>query len=313
MASQAPPPPPPPGSLPPLPPPPPPPAAPAFSAEPFPGYEDYEFFRTTQPREFVAHVEINRPAKLNAFSEPVWLEFGTLFRRLARDPNVRTIVLSGAGERAFTSGLDVKAAASGPLAGLDGADVARAAAVLRGHIGEFQDCISTMDAVGKPVVAVLHGICVGLGIDIACCADVRFCSADVRFAVKEVDIGMAADIGSLARLPKIVGSQSWVREVCYTARDFGAAEAERVGFVSKVCMTKAEALGQAIGLAALIAEKSPVAVQGTKEILLHARDHSVEDNLRFTAVWNGAALQSTDLKSSLLTGFSKRKPKFEKL
>ncbi|KAL1900089.1 hypothetical protein Cpir12675_001091 [Ceratocystis pirilliformis] len=284
-----------------------------FSEEPFAGYEDYEFFRVTQPNLFVAHVEIHRPSKHNAFSEPVWLEFGSLFRRLARDPNVRSVVLSGAGERAFTSGLDVKAATEGPLAGLDGQDVARAATVLRGHIGEFQDCISSMDTVGKPVVAVLHGICVGLGIDIACCADVRFCTTDVRFAVKEVDIGMAADIGSLARLPKIVGSQSWVREVCFTARDFGAEEAERVGFVSKVCLSKSEALVQAIGLATLIAEKSPVAVQGTKEILQHARDHSVEDNLRFTAVWNGAALQSSDFKSSLLSGFTKKKPKFEKL
>ncbi|KKA30746.1 hypothetical protein TD95_005294 [Thielaviopsis punctulata] len=293
---------------PPPPPPPPPPPAP-----PFPGYEDYEFFRVTAPAAFVAHVEINNPAKHNAFSEPIWLEFGAIFRRLSRDQDVRAVVLSGAGERAFTSGLDVKAAASGPLARMDASDVARSAAVLRGQIGEFQDCISAMDVVGKPVIAAVHGLCYGLGVDIACCADIRFCTADVRFAVKEVDIGMAADVGSLARLPKIVGNQSWVREVCFTARDFGAGEAHHVGFVSRVCADKAEVLREAIGLAEAVAEKSPVAVQGTKEILLHARDHSVEDNLRFTAVWNGAALQSADFKSSILSSFSKRKVKYEKL
>ncbi len=106
----------------------------------------------------------------------------------------------------------------------------------------------------------------------------RICSRDVRFAVKEVDIGMAADIGTLARLPKIVGSASWVKDVCLTARDFGAAEALQVGFVSQVHESKATALEAALKMARLLASKSPVGVQGTKELLNHARDHNVRES-----------------------------------
>lgn len=125
----------------------------------------------------------------------------------------------------------------------------------------------------------MHGISLGLAIDIATSADIRICARDVRFAVKEVDIGLAADIGTLARLPKVVGSQSWVKDVCLTARDFGAAEALAVGFVSQVLDSKAAALEAGLKIASFIAEKSPVAVQGTKELLNHSRDHTVEDSM----------------------------------
>lgn len=180
----------------------------------------------------------------------------------------------------------------------------------------------------------MHGIALGLAIDIACCTDVRICSQDVRFAVKEVDIGLAADIGTLARLPKAVGSLSWVKDVCLTARDFGAAEALAVGFVSQVHESKAAALAAAIKTAGFIASKSPVAVQGTKDVLNHSRDHTVEDSmlappflallvfefwrltiadLKYTGVWNAAALQTNDVASALMSVMQKRKPTFEKL
>ena len=128
------------------------------------------------------------------------------------------------------------------------------------------------------VICVIHGIAVGLAIDISCCADIRICSRDTRFAVKEVDIGLAADIGTLSRLPKAVGNLSWVKDVCLSARDFGADEALKVGFVSQVQDSKAAALEAGLKLAGLIAGKSPIAVQGTKELLNHARDHSVAES-----------------------------------
>jgi len=126
----------------------------------------------------------------------------------------------------------------------------------------------------------MHGISIGLAIDMSCCADIRICTRDARFSVKEVDIGLAADIGTLSRLPKIVGNQSWVKEVCLSARFFDAGEALAVGFVSWVLENKAKAIEAATKTAALIASKSPVAVQGTKEILNHARDNSVADSER---------------------------------
>lgn len=107
----------------------------------------------------------------------------------------------------------------------------------------------------------------------------RICAADTRLAVKEVDIGLAADIGTLSRLPRCVGSFSWVKDVCLSARYFDAREALAVGFVSQVHETKAAALAAGLAMATLLASKSPVAVQGTKELLNHARDHSVDESM----------------------------------
>ncbi len=123
----------------------------------------------------------------------------------------------------------------------------------------------------------MHGHSLGLAIDLCTTADIRLCAADVRFSVKEVDLGLAADVGTLSRLPKCVGSASWVKDVCLTARTFGADEAHRVGLVSGVFEDKERAVQAALELAGVMANKSPVAVQGTKEILNFSRDRSVED------------------------------------
>lgn len=278
------------------------------------GYSSYKYFAVTSPGAFVAHVEINRPAKLNAFLEAMWLELRQIFQQLSTDPEVRVVVLSGAGDRAFTAGLDVQdASQNGALSAEEGADSARTAIRLKRYILDFQDCITAVEKCEKPVISVMHGISIGLAIDLSCATDIRIAAKDARFSVKEVDIGMAADIGTLARLPKAVSNASWVKEVCLSARFFGAAEALSVGFVSQVHESKAEALNAGLKLATLIASKSPVAVQGTKEILNHARDHTVEDNLYYTAVWNSSALQAPDMKNALLSGIQKTKPRFEKL
>lgn len=216
----------------------------------------------------------------------MWLELRRVFDQLSHDSSVRAIVLSGAGERAFTAGLDVQAASqegSGLLAATkspqqgQNLDPGRIAARLRRHIADFQDCVTAVERCEKPVIAAMHGYALGLGIDLSTAADVRLCARDAKFAVKEVDIGLAADIGTLSRLPKVVGHYGWVKEVSLTARVFGADEALRVGFVNAVYDDKDKTVQAAIDLAGVIASKSPVAVQGTKELLNWSRDHSVQD------------------------------------
>ncbi|CAJ2502769.1 Uu.00g101630.m01.CDS01 [Anthostomella pinea] len=277
-------------------------------------YSGLKYFLVSSPSEYVVHVEINRPAKLNAFLEAMWIELREIFSRLSHDEDVRAVVFSGVGDRAFTAGLDVQAASQdGALNGDGGKDGARIATRVRRHILEFQDCISQIEKCEKPVICVMHGISIGLAIDMSCCADIRICSKDAKFAVKEVDIGMAADIGTLSRLPKIVSSFSWVKDVCLSARGFGADEALAVGFVSQALESKAKAVETAIGMASLISTKSPVGVQGTKEILNHARDNTVADSLKYTGVWNQGMLQSEDFKAALMSGIKKTKPRFEKL
>jgi len=165
----------------------------------------------------------------------------------------------------------------------------------------------------KPVICIMHGFSFGLAIDISTCADIRICAADTKFTVKEVDIGLAADIGTLSRLPKVVGSLSWIKDVCLSARVFGAEEALRVGFVSSIWETKGKAIQEAYRMAKLLSDKSPVAVQGTKELLNHARDHTIADSLRYTGVWNSAAIQTSDVERAVLGGLKKTRPTFEKL
>ncbi|KAI5304090.1 putative enoyl CoA hydratase [Ascosphaera pollenicola] len=279
---------------------------------------DYTFqhYNVTFPVKYVAHVEINRPKALNAFHEAMWLEIRTVFGRLSRDANVRSVVLSGAGPRAFTSGLDVKAAAQDPVtngATDESSDPSRKATKNRRYIDDFQDCISSIENCEKPIICVMHGYSFGLGIDISCVTDIRICAEDTKFSVKEVDVGMAADIGTLSRLPKIVGNISWVKEVTFTARIFGAQEALRQGFVSQVHHMKDDAIKAGLDLAGLIASKSPIGVQGTKELLNYSRDHSVAEGLRYTSVWNSAMLQTKDMAAALLSGIQKQQPTFSKL
>ncbi|KAA8894048.1 ClpP/crotonase-like domain-containing protein [Sphaerosporella brunnea] len=272
----------------------------------------FSHFNVTFPVANVAHVEINRPKKLNAFNKEMWLEYGTIFKQLSSDSSTRAIILSGAGERAFTAGLDLMS--SGELTNAhDTVDAARKATALRRFIKDFQDAIGSAESCEKPVICVLHGISYGLAIDIATCADIRICASDTKFAVKEVDIGIAADIGTLSRLPKIVGSLSWVKEIAFTARVFGADEAFRQGFVSSVQPTKAEAIEEGLRLATLIAEKSPLGVQGTKSLINYSIDHTIQDGLEYTRVWNACALQAPDPAIAIQATMQKKKANFAKL
>ncbi|KAL8711399.1 MAG: hypothetical protein Q9225_007135, partial [Loekoesia sp. 1 TL-2023] len=235
-----------------------------------------QYFNLTYPLPYVAHVEINRPDKLNAFIEPMWLALPQIFSYLSTASSVRVIILSGAGSKAFTAGLDIVAASqSGPLVqsapsqsqpsstpsdtATNGQtlysqptgtpyttqkpppppptappDPARLARSMLNQITIFQDCVSSLEKCAKPIIAVLHGYCYGLGIDLSLCADVRICAPDAKFGVKEVDVGLAADISTLSRLGKSVASASWVKDVCLTGREFDASEALRMGFVSQV-------------------------------------------------------------------------------
>lgn len=163
------------------------------------------------------------------------------------------------------------------------------------------------------VIVCCHGVAYGAAIDLALAADIRYCSKDVRFSIKEVDVGLAADVGTLTRLPKVGVSYSWAKEIVYTARDFTAEEAERVGFVSRVFETKDDLIKTAFELANFIATKSPVAVQSSKALFDFSRDRTVQDGLLYTAAWNSPMVQSDDVKKAMTSGIRKTKSTFEKL
>ncbi|KAJ6556010.1 Delta2-dienoyl-CoA-isomerase [Mycena capillaripes] len=271
----------------------------------------------SEPAPHVLHIELARNP-VNAFSAEFWRAYAALFDRItAEGRDVRAAVLSSALPKLFTAGIDLVDAAKITTGGLDGvapSDGARSALGLIRDIKEFQHAIGAPERAPFPVIVALHGLVLGLGVDIAAACDVRYAAENAQFSIKEVDIGLAADVGTLAYLPKIIGNASLMRELAYSTAMFSADDAQRLGFVSRLIPgSRAEVVGAALKLAEVIAGKSPVAVSGTKRILLHSRDHSVAENLEYTAAWNAAALQTQDIPESLAAAKERRAPRFAAL
>lgn len=256
----------------------------------------FETLCVTSPKNYVLHVELNRPDKLNAMTSQMWQDIISCFNSASSDSDVRAIVLSGKG-RIFTAGLDLLSF-SGVLQPNPEDDTARTAYKLHEYIKFAQESVNVVEKCRKPVIAAIHSACIGGGVDLSTACDIRLCTSDAYFCVKEVDLGLAADIGTLQRLPKVIGNDSLARELCLTARKLGAAEAEKVGLVSHVYEDHPIMVEKAIELATEIAGKSPVAVQGTKIHMNYARDHTVQESLDYMACWNSAMLQTEDIMKS---------------
>ncbi|KAL9114775.1 MAG: hypothetical protein Q9227_001455 [Pyrenula ochraceoflavens] len=276
-----------------------------------------KYFTLTHPLPHIAHLSINRPSKLNAISPPMWPELRTAFDHLSTNPDTRCILFSGTGPRAFTAGLDLTAASSSDsiLTRNPAVDPARHALHFRHHALDIQDCVSAISRCTKPVIALMHGICYGAALDLACAADIRLCTKDARLCVKEVDIGIAADLGTLSRLPKVLGGvTSFCKEVCLTAREFSGEEALRNNLVSEAVEGgRGDLVKRGLEVAGMVARKSPVAVVGTKHLLDEGWERSVEDGLRYTAVWNAGMSQTSDVGRAVKGTLGKRVPTFEKL
>jgi delta(3,5)-delta(2,4)-dienoyl-CoA isomerase len=260
--------------------------------------------------EGILHVRLNRPSKLNALSPLFWAECRRCFEVASVDNDVRCVVLSAEG-RMFCAGLDLQSFLLPE--NLNSEDVGRKALHFYHHIKSLQEALTAIAECLKPVVAVIHSGCVGAGVDLVSACDIRVCSEDVWFSIKEVAVGLAADVGTLQRFPKVVGNDSVVRELAMTARKFEAPEALRIGFVSSVHPSAAEALQRGFDIAAQIVCHSPLAVVGTKYHLNYSRDHSVADGLEHIAVWNAAALQSSDVPTAMAAAVQRHVTRFAKL
>lgn len=267
----------------------------------------YSTLAISQPAEFITHVEIHRPEKLNAMNKAFWREMVQCFNELAENPDCRVVVVSGSG-KVFTAGIDLMDMASDVLQP-EGDDMARISWNMRRTIAKYQETFSVIEKCPKPVVVAVHGACIGGGVDLVTACDIRLCSQDAWFQVKEVDIGLAADVGTLQRLPKVIGSRSLVNELALTARKMYADEAKSSGLVSRVFADKEALMAGALEMAGEIAGRSPVAVQGTKINLVYSRDHSVTEGLDYMATWNMSMLQTQDVMKSAQAAMEKKSPK----
>lgn len=200
------------------------------------------------------------------------------FNSLSHDPECRAIVLSGSGKM-FSAGIDLQTLMTIGQEGADIEDTARKAYLLRRIIPDLQESFNVIEKCKKPVIALIHNGCIGGGVDMITACDVRYCTSDAFFEVKEVKMGLAADIGTLQRLPKVIGNNSLVRELVYTGRQMDAKEALQAGLVNRVFESKEEMVKGALDIASEMAQLSPVAVQTSKLSMNYSRDHGVADGL----------------------------------
>src|SRR5471032_394624 len=252
----------------------------------------------------IAIIRLNRPDKANAMNLTMWHELRKAVDWVDATPAARVAVLEAEG-KLFTSGIDLQM-----MIGL-GAQIhndceGRQRESLRSVILDLQDCLTSLERCRKPILAAVHGGCIGL----ITCADMRYCSSDAYFTVKEIDIGMTADVGTLQRLPKLIGD-GMARELAYTARKVDAAEAREIKLVNRVFDTREALHDGVMEIAASIAAKSPLAVRGIKEMISYARDHTVADGLKYIATWNAAMLMSKDLQEAMMANMAKRPPEFK--
>ena len=258
--------------------------------------------------DHVAEVTLVGPGKGNAMGPDFWRELPEVFGRLDADDAVRAVVLTGAGPH-FSYGLDLVAMAGDLAPVLADSAKARQRTDFHKTVRSMQAAISSVADCRKPVVAAISGWCIGGGVDLITAADIRYASTDAKFSVREVRVGMVADVGTFARLPAIIGD-GHLRELALTGKDIDAAHAARIGLVNDVCADQESVLAAARATAAEIAANPPLVVQGVKTVLDHTRSASVEDSLRFVAAWNSAFMPSEDLTEAVTALFEKRSPKF---
>jgi enoyl-CoA hydratase len=262
----------------------------------------------------VATLWLDRPEKRNAMGPAFWTDLPVAMAAIGADAAVRAVVIAARG-RHFTVGLDL-VAMSGLMGAPSGADgdghrpssAVRAASV-RADVVRMQASITSVAECPVPVVAAIHGYCLGGGVDLAAACDIRLASADAVFSVRETKMAIIADLGSLQRLPHIIG-KGHVAELAYTGRDIDAARAAEIGLVNRVSPDPKGVVADAHALAAEIAANSPLAVRGTKAVLTESEDRTVAEGLSFVATWNAGALASEDLTEAVTAFMEKRPPVF---
>jgi len=261
----------------------------------------------------IANLVLSRPNELNTMSRDFWVELGDVLEEINKNSEVRVVVMSSTGKH-FCAGMDLSAFSNGVdnIPDEKKPDHARIGEAVYRVAKELQEYISTLEKIRVPVIAAIHGGCIGGAVDLVTACDIRLASDDAFFCIQEVNIGMAADVGTLQRLPKII-PDSKMREMAYTGRRMYAEEAKETGLVSDTYKSQEDMLKAANSLAKEIAAKSPVAIYGLKAVMNYSRDHSVSESLEYNALWSGAMLSQKDMTEAMTANIEKRDASFNDL
>jgi enoyl-CoA hydratase/carnithine racemase len=255
-------------------------------------------------KNHIAWLTLNRPEKRNVMGLAFFEQIAERFDGLDRDPDIRVVIIKAEG-KSFCAGTDLKEAEV-----LLGQSTADGRDRMRKKILELQQSLTKIEKCRKPVIAAVHSHCIGAGVDLICACDIRLATKDAVFSIRETRMGIIADVGTLQRLPHIIG-HGWFRELALTGRDFTAQEALKMGLITRICDDSPALYQEARHLADQIAACPPLTVQGTKEVINYSRDNGIEAGLQFVAQKNAAALPSEDLFEALAAFMEKRAPVFK--
>lgn len=252
----------------------------------------------------VAWLTLNRPEKRNTMGVKFFKELSAHLASFDQDTAVRVVIIKAEG-KSFTAGTDLEEA--GSLLSAQAADQREAT---RKKILKLQEGITSIEDFSKPVIAAIHSHCIGGGIDLISACDIRIATADAVFSIRETPMGIIADLGTLQRLPYIIG-HGWFTELALTGRDFNAEEALQMRLITRICANREELYAEAKKLADEIAACPPLTVQGVKEVILYSRDNGIDAGLQYVAQKNAAALPSEDVIEAVTAFMEKRTPTFK--
>lgn len=267
---------------------------------------EYQSLKVTKENGIV-EVALLGPGKGNAMGPDFWREIPELFASLDRDSETRAIIIYGQGG-IFTYGLDLMAM-TGEI-GAQGANLAAERTEFLDKLYALQKSFDQVFFCRKPVIAAVSGWCIGGGVDLISACDIRVCSTDAKFSVREVRVAMVADLGSLQRLPHVIGEAA-TRELAFTGRDIDAQKALKIGLVSEVYETQEATLEAARQIAREIAANPPLVVQGIKQVMNHRLASEIAEGLRYVGAWNSAFLHSEDLIEAIQAFRERRPPEFK--
>ncbi|HEY8698293.1 MAG TPA: crotonase/enoyl-CoA hydratase family protein [Rhizomicrobium sp.] len=261
----------------------------------------------------IAHVQLKRGEELNTMVPEFWRELPEIVKDIDANAKARVIVFSSTGKH-FSGGMDLSVFTSGASAGTSAAaskeERGRVRANLRLSVLDIQETFSVLERARVPVLIAIQGGCVGGAVDFASACDCRYATEDAFFVIQEINIGMTADVGTFPRLCHLM-PEGVVRELAYTGRRLPARKALDVGLINEIFPTQAEMLSHVMDVAKDIAEKSPLAVHGSKVMINYARDHSIADGLDYIATWQaGMYNPEIDMRESFVARQEKRPPKF---
>ena len=257
----------------------------------------------------IAHIQLSRPEALNSMIPAFWKELPEVVEKIDEHSAARVIVISSTGKH-FSAGMDLSVF-TGMAKDFTG-EPARRAEKMRRSVLELQGSFNALENIRIPVLAATHGGVIGGAVDMVCAADSRYCTQDTFFTIKETEIGMTADVGTLQRLPHLI-PQGLVRELAYTGRNWSAQEALQQGFVNQVFEDQQSMLKAVFAIATKIAMNSPMAVAGCKEMINYTRDHSVQDSLNYMATWQAGMFQMPDIQEAMAAAQQRRMPEYEEL